>query len=173
MEPTLWRYSFPNQNHEGWAVFLLDSCGMLAVTSDFGNYAFHWPRNGWGPGDFRSFLADVNASYLISKLSLGHDQQVYPEETGRSIREAILRWRKTGSLTKEQARTELELLKRSDFDTILGCHEWYLSTSLADAHEFIHYGPPPQLVAFAEKVWPRFVEALKRDLEPGQGGNVS
>lgn len=165
---TIWRYSIksqltPHGFREGWAVFLLDSNGMLAVASDYGDYVYHWPRHGWGPEDFRRFLVGLDASYLIGKLS--HGKRVPDAEaTERNIRKEILQLRREKIMTKDRARSEWELVKRASFDHEVEIHDWYLSTSLTDVLDLFQYQPEPQLVAFTQRVWPRFVAALQEDL---------
>lgn len=166
-EPTLYRYAFPNSKHEGWAVFLLDSFGMLSVASDFGNYVYHWPRNGWGPGDFRKFLLQCDGGYLISKLGSGRTVR-HGQRTEANIREHILYYRRCGSYDRDFARREWDLLHSLDFDSDLEIHEWYLATGLDDAGEMIAHGPEPQLLVFMEKVWPRLREALSCALDGGE-----
>lgn len=164
-EPMLWRYSLKNVNHEGWAVFLLDSWGMLAVCSDFGNYAFHWPRGGWGDDDFRRFLAGIDSYYLVRKLNSGHPSVLYGDETRKNIKRQILQWRKDGELPASEARDEYDMACSNDFDSDADAREWVVGSALPDAHELIQRGPPRDLVAFSERVWPRFVKLLKEDLE--------
>lgn len=162
-DPTLYRYAFPNVNYEGWGVFLLDSFGMLAVASDFGNYVYHWPRQGWGKGDFRRFLLRCDDGYLIGKL--GQGQSTFdPERTSNNIKEHILYYRRHGEYEREFARSEWELVCETDWTWEGGRHDWYQRTELEDAHEFVCYGPEPQLVAFMKKVWPRFREKLEEAL---------
>ena len=163
MAPTVWRYSLQSEHHEGWAVFLLDSYGMLAVASDYGNYVHHWPRGGWGTGDFRVFLLGIDPSYLIGKL--GHGRTVLdPAGTERRIRDTVLRARREQYLTKDRAQSEWDRVGASDFADVVSFHDWYLNTSLEDAYELAVYQPEPQLVAFTQRVWPRFLAALREDL---------
>jgi hypothetical protein len=163
-DETVWRYSVPNdKRHEGWAVFLLDSSGMLAVCSDYGNYAYHWHR-GWGDYDFRKFLSGIDQYYLTSKLSYGLSKEVRVKETEKAIREHIAEMLKSEAFTSADARREANRLKHADFDSEIGINDWIAETAIVDAHELIRRGPPLQLVALAERVWPRLVELLKRDL---------
>lgn len=158
-EPTLYRYAFPNVKSEGWAVFLLDSFGMLSVASDFGNYVYHWPRGGWGEHDFRRFLLQCDNGYLIGKLGDGRTVR-NGRRTEANIREHILYYRRCGSYDRDFARREWDLMHSTDFYSDYDIHEWYLNTHLDDAGEMISYGPGPQLLGFMERVWPRLRERL-------------
>jgi len=154
IEPTLYRYAFRSVNHEGWAVFLLDAYGMLSVASDFGNYVCHWPRGGWGEGDFRRFLLRCDNSYLVSKLGGGRSRINGPR-TKQSIKEHICRLRRERDCSAEWARTEWSHLKYHDFEDDSDVAVWLGETRIEEAWDLCCYGPEPQLVAFMEKVWPR------------------
>lgn len=165
-ESKLYRYQLRNVNHEGWAVFLVDSLGMLAVASDFGNYVHHWPVIGWSQGsadDFRKFIIECDASYIIRKLGQGR-QVIQPEATVKNIRKVVLDLRRNQSLTAVDARYEWDLIDRSCFDHEVGFSEWYEATKLVETYELASYGPEPQLVGFMERVWPRFIGLLKAEL---------
>jgi len=162
-EPTLYRYAFPNVKHEGWAVFLLDSFGMLSVASDFGNYVYHWPRDGWGPYDFRKFLLQIDNGYLIGKLDGGRSR-IRGDKTKQRIKEEICRLRRDLSLGKDEARDEWDHLQYHDFEDDSDFTVWHGETKLEAAWELCCHGPEPRLVAFAEKVWPRLRERLREAL---------
>lgn len=68
---TVWRYYVPSHRHQGWGIFLLTSDGMLAVVSDYGNYAFRW--SAFGEGDFRHFVMKLLAADLAQeRLKVAH-----------------------------------------------------------------------------------------------------
>jgi len=161
--PTLYRYALPNVNYEGWAVFLLDSNGLLTVASDYGDYVYHWPKQGWGKGDFRRFLLRCDDGYLIGKLGKG--RSVFsPENTERLIKEDILQYRRCGQYTKEFARREWDLVNDTDWSWEGGRYDWYQQTELPDASEFMCHSPEPQLLGFMKRVWPRFRKVLEEAL---------
>lgn len=164
-EVQVWRYALRNDKPgEGWGVFLLDSNGMLAIASDFGNYVYHWPSQGWGKGGFREFLLELDTCYLSGKLA-GGAREYQADRTLSNIREEICRLRREGYLEKDQARCEWDLprefnnLRRSeDFGN------WLEETRLEEAWEWAVYDVPTQLMLFCQRVWPRFRELLQSDL---------
>lgn len=149
------------ETHEGWAIFHIDSKGFLGIFSDYGNYAYHWSSFG---GDFKDFLSGLEWDYLYGKLMQGRDASIYDgEATLRGIQKHILDLRHRKRLSREQAREEWDLAKGSEIDERFsnGYSLWYRDTNLEDAHELYETMCEPQCRAFCEKVWPRFIEALK------------
>lgn len=163
IEPTLWRYSIPNQNNEGWAIFVIGSDGYFSAVSDYGNYAYIWRCT--GRDDFREFLlsAERDWDYFARKLA---PERVYDEEsTANSIRKAILEQRADKHLTKEVAREEWELFSRSSFESEFDFHEWLLNTELEDAGWLACYETNGDAVQFVRNCMVRLIPLLKADLE--------
>lgn len=50
-----------------WGVFCFNPLGDLFLNSDWGSFVCSF--RSFGPGEFRSFLASVNAEYLVTKFS--------------------------------------------------------------------------------------------------------
>jgi len=145
-----------------WARFWVTDDGCLSIMSDFGNYGYWWG----GPGcEFRAFLARErhgDTGYILGKLA-GGKQHFYAEDTERKIKRRILEWRREGALSKEKARKEWELVCLGigdEHDAV----RWYDRTELQDAYDLTSYGPPRQLVAFMDRLWPLFVDALRAEL---------
>lgn len=71
----VWRYELrvPNVSRYGkkspepteWALFLVESTGMLAVCSTFRNYSFRWTHAG---ECFRTFLVQMDVDYVADNL---------------------------------------------------------------------------------------------------------
>lgn len=164
MTPIEWieRYEISSdRRHEGWAIIHIDSNGFLGVVSDYGNWAYHWSAFG---NDFKKFLEGLDWSYLYGKLMQGRDAKIYDgEATLRAIQRHILERRRQRRLTAELAREEWELAKDSEIDHRFsdGFSLWFRETQLPDAHDLYETMDEPQCRAFCEKVWPRFVEALR------------
>lgn len=149
------------ETHEGWAIFHIDSRGFLGIVSDYGNYAFHWSSFGT---DFKKFLSELEWDYLYGKLMQGRDPRIYDgQATLRSIQKRIIELRREGRLAPEQARQEWDLAKGSGIDerSSDGYSVWYRETELQDTHELYETMNDPQCQAFCQKVWPRFIVALK------------
>lgn len=158
----VWRYVVPSVKYEGWGIFLLDSTGYFSCISDWGNFSHLWTS--FGTEDFRAFLCQLEKDYLVSKVA--PKKQYDGEKTLRLIKEHILQSRRSGSLSKEAALREWAGLSYFDFHTEHGFGEWVQDTDLDSAWELTGYSYDPQALMFCEKLWPRFVELLQKDLTP-------
>lgn len=169
--PTLRRYYLPNVKYEGWAEIVTSDQGFFAVVSDFGNYAFRWSAFA---GDFRRFLIGLDADYLMSKL--GERNEYDGEATCKAAKAELIRARKDGELSMDEARNAWDLIGDSgdlelkeDFSRWLD--EMYESSiPLIDLYELAEYTWPGDLRGFCEKVWPRFVAVLKAELYMEKAG---
>jgi hypothetical protein len=162
--PRIWRYALPNENYEGWAVVHLDEYGFCSVISDYGDYSYHWPRQSWGPCDFRKFLLRCDEGYLTSKFA-GGQRVLSASQTRELILQTLQEGLEEGSLSAVVVEEERELLESSDFSTDVGFYEWSKYTQLEDSWECACYTPPSQLLSFMERVWPRIKATMAADLE--------
>lgn len=164
VEVIVWRYELPSIDGEGWGSFMLDSTGMFAAVTDYGNYAFRWGHH--GKRDFRNFIADAGLSqgYMLSKLAPSKRREYQGDETTENIKSAIIRRRWNRYLTEEQAREEWELVESCDSDYKEGFHEWYNQTTFEDAHEYSVYDYTIHEKAFVEELLPRLVAELETEL---------
>jgi len=168
MEPTkaVWlkRYVIPPEKHEGWAIIHIDANGFFATVSDYGNYAYLWTS--FGPNDFRKFLAQLDQGYVVGKLTGG--KTIYDgEATLKAIKEHIIGARKEGTYSRGEARHEWGKMvyNREMLSDVREFEEWCDETKIEEPWEFHCSEPEPQAVAFYQKVWPRFVELIKAELE--------
>lgn len=152
--PTLRRYSVRSEKGDWLADIVIGSDGWFGAVSDYGDYAYAW--RGFAPSDFRTFLAGLNAGYLLSKLS---SENTYDgEATEARVRAAV------GECEGEQAETERELLEGSSFYTSLDFFLWFQETTIDDASGLAVYTYPSDAKLFVERVWPRFVEMLRAEM---------
>ncbi|UED70749.1 hypothetical protein [Brevibacillus sp. HD3.3A] len=164
VEVTVWRYELPSINGEGWGSFMLDSTGMFAAVTDYGNYAFRWGRH--GERDFRKFIADAGLSqgYMLSKLAPSGGREYKGDETAENIKSAIIRRRWNRYLSEEQAREEWELVESCELDYKEGFHDWRNQTKLDDAHEYSVYDYTIHEKAFVEELLPRLAAEIQAEL---------
>jgi len=167
----IWDYYISNNGkHEGWGKFIIDSTGYFSCVSDYGNYAFWWTAH--GEGDFRDFLTGVDAGYLMGKLSNGV-RNFDLEETIRKMKEEAISNRRAtvrGEAYENYNVTKDEL--REVWDEIESASNEYECTKIIDDHyrcypdpcDILSFGYPHDLRAFATRLWPRFIEALKAEL---------
>lgn len=141
----------------------MDSTGMFAAVTDYGNYAFKWTYH--GSDDFREFVIGIERSpdYVLEKIS--HGKKFSGKKTKQLIKKCILESRRCGNYTREKARREWDLVNCSDFYYKEDFHEWYEKTQINDAHELSVYDYPPSEWAFATKLLPRLVDILKQELK--------
>lgn len=152
----LWRYDLPNIKLEGWAIVIMSSDGYFSAVSDFGNYCYKWSSF---EGDFRKFLLDVESDYLLSKISR---RSVFDEEKAqKNIRRAILEMRRTGGLTREEAREEWD---RASIDSQLDFYDFVRETKLYDMHEYGEMVYPGEAEGFCRSIWPRLCAIWKTEL---------
>lgn len=156
---TLRRYNLRTEKGAWLGMVVISDDGYFSTVSDYGNYAYWW---GHAEMEFRAFLCQLEPDYLCSKLAPG--RVYYGEPTERDVRRTILTSRRRMDLTREEAREEWDHLEESDLGAPEGFAIWYQGTKLHDAHELAHYGTEPQAVAFAERVWPALVAALRAEL---------
>ncbi len=145
----------------GWARAWVTSDGCLSIMSDWGNYAYWW---GSPVGDFREFLCGCEPGYYITTKLAGGKTEIDHDRTVRGIKDRILRRRREGGFTREEAHDEWELVEMTDFESERDMWSWYDDTKLDDASEVLCYRPPLQLQMFVKRCWPLLVEAMRADL---------
>ena len=99
-----------DRNSCEWAQLVVTENGMFAVTSDYGDYVYRWPWGGYScnQGCFRKFLLGVGNDYLLSKIAKQTVLQI--NQTVREVKREIIRCRRHGNFTQDQARSEWELI---------------------------------------------------------------
>jgi len=152
---------------EGWGKFVIDSSGYFSAVSDYGNYAFQWSAFGEGV-DFRDFLCSLNSDYLMGKL--GRRDWFDSTKTHGKIKRIIIEMRKDGSVTKEAARDVWEDMP-NPCDTETDYRE-YLEGKwgfFQDLCGIMDYDFPPDLMAFATRLYPRLVGEMRQEIKKEKG----
>jgi hypothetical protein len=137
------------------ATIVIADDGYFSTVSDYGNYAYYWSHAG---ECFRSFLAQLDDDYLLSK----------------AVKSEILRLRRSRSLSCDEANGEWILLRahehleeRENFAT------WFQESKLEERWELSRSSRSIDARMFAERAWPVFAEMLRVELaaegkdEPG------
>lgn len=145
-----------------WCRLLLEeSTGRVQLISSWGTYSYRWTSI--GNQTLPAFLAQCDWHYLASKF-LGTDAYVFDQpETAVGLMEWICRARRSGDLSKDQAREEWDLasqLRRGD----ISWEGWGSSTSLCDPWEFGKRIPNPQWVRFWEVLWEPLVRPALKEM---------
>jgi len=153
-------YYFPSLKGEGWGKFVIDDTGYFSVVSDYGNYAFQWSAFG---DNFKEFLTRLDSSYLMGKLE-GSCRWFDREATALSFGREIINLRKEKTITKEEARDMWDEIEahsdEREFGDFVGDH-W---KHFQDGYYLLQYDHSPQMRGFAERLYPRFVEELKKEI---------
>lgn len=165
-KPNLKRYYLPRDSRSGWAIIVLDTTiGFFSAVSDNGNYVYIWSNPGC---EFREFLTQCDSSYIYGKLKPpGVPDRIDEWETKRNMGTLISDIWPKGTAGYEK---ETKLLEAADFSTELGISDWRngetsLPTYRPSWYEGISTYDHAGCTYFCERVWPRFVELLKADIE--------
>ena len=164
----IWDYFIPSDKHGNWGKFIIDSTGYFSCVTDYGNYAFQWTAH--GDDDFREFLVSLNTDYLLGKLSSG--KTVFDERgTRQIIKERIVSMRKDGKYGLDATEARYLYDKVDDCSTEHDFEEFFREAKDPDGDDFFRdwwemfsQCYDYDLQGFAERLWPRFVEALKAEL---------
>lgn len=160
------RYIVRGKRGQWLATVFLCADGLMTTVSDYGNYGYWWRSIG-GDGDIRAFLCRVSDDYLVGKIA--PQWETDPDASEAAIKQTIVRLRRAGTITADEARDEWELLSHvRDGDT----GGWWANTSLGK-----HAFPgdlwcerrSPQAMAFAEHVMPRLREMLQAEMTAEKG----
>lgn len=149
-----------------YAVFSIDqqperSYYALGIESSYGGFSYAWSQPGT---DFRSFLAGLNLDYVLSKM-VGRDEEFDGEATSLAIRKDIVRMRREGKCSAEEARDEWP---PKEFDGDCAFWDWLKETSLfkdCDAHGYYTTCNGPRardFVRLYEVFWPLLAGELER-----------
>lgn len=152
-----------------WADVLMNSDGMFAATSDYGDFVYRWAH--YGHGDFRNAFLRMSVSSFLNKTR-GGKQVVQLKETIAGIKKTIVEYRRSGEFTTEEAREELALIKQVESEHEL-LHNWLSDTSICDAWEFVQRDFCVQDYAFAELILPRLDDMIRAELIEEQSRRVT
>lgn len=160
--PTLRRYEVTTENGAWLASFVIDADGYFSVVSGYGTYGYRWSSFG---GDFRAFLAGMDAGYMVRTLS--NDNVFDGIATMNAILAAIAEMEPAA-----QAKEREHLAKSRDLELDWGFAFWARDSKIEDAFRFGEFTYPHEARLFGEKVWPRFVEMLRAELDAERRPNA-
>ena len=160
-----WRYQFPSEKGEGWAIIFMDSIGCFTALSDWGDVGYRWPEKGWGDKDFRLFILGCDDYYLTSKFAGGR-REYDREATLKAVREHIDSLMGPGGWDIAQVEEETRRLRDcGDLYDEEDFRRWRDETEVESAHELYCTKPDHDATMFVQKVMPRLRERLKQDLK--------
>lgn len=160
----VWRYSFPNVNGMGWAIFFIDDAGCFAALSDYGDWSYRWNMRGMPEGKgVREFLLTCDDDYILRKIAPKREYD--SEGTVKAVKEFILGMRREQQLTAEEAREEWDLIDfHEGLDNEYNFWGWNQDSNLPEKHELYQTRYSLQARAFLEKCMPRLRTAIKNEL---------
>lgn len=160
-----WRISFPSEKGEGWAIIFMDSIGCFSALSDWGNVAYRWPAQGWGPGDFRQFILRCGDDYLTDKFGYGR-REYDPEGTLKAVRTHVEEMMNAGTWGIAEAEDEHRALREhNDLENREDFALWLQDTEIPEPYFLSCQRTHRDVTLFVEKVMPRLRAKLKADLE--------
>jgi hypothetical protein len=152
-------------NHE-WATVVLRFgerdgryWGTLLVDSSFGAYGHTWTHCG---EPFPAFLADIDADYLLGKIST---RVLDEKKMVESIRRTLLRMRRDNQISAEQAREAWTCVTEcyGNYDGPVLANQLYEAAEMPTEFDWCEISTqdwPQQAKAFARKLWPAIVERI-------------
>lgn len=146
----------------------------LTCNTSYGVVGYYWGSMGMPAA---RFLAKISRGYALGKL-WGPESNVFDgAQAIVEARQLVLRERREGALSQEESRNRwnsLEDQEPSDeyeFRELVHDTPW-LYKHLCEGGGPIGEVPNPQAVAFWEKLWPAFIDALSASAEPVTLANV-
>ena len=165
------RYDVRSGKGHDWAVIMVDERGgVLQILSDYGEWSHAWPHH--GRKSFKHFLVELGRDtyYLMNKLH-GTPDAFQEEKTKVEFRKRILELRRDSTLTKDEARDAWQLIEDADWQS----SESVWHTVSDNYKEFEQICPdvelpivcdwPADLLAFVQRLWPIFVDAIRKEIE--------
>ncbi len=152
----------PSQGME-WARIWITDDGCISILSDWGNFGYWFGSPGC---EFRKFLTGCDDGYLSNKFRDG-EEEFDQQATERNARDLVLRNRRAGTLTKEQAADEWRAVCAVDWGDEYLRSRWYFEeTKLVDygASEVLRFRTPMRVQMFVKHLWPLFIVQLKSEL---------
>lgn len=158
----------------GWAAFYLDDThGTLALVSDWGTWSHRWGRGSWlcESQNLSDALRErFGADYVARKLFVGVPDEFDGPATVKGWRVQVLEERRSGSLTRSQARGAWDAL--NDLDTEAPA-DLLIQEALADEdlHRVIGdsywesavYRKPHAFGVVRDAILPLLFEALRKE----------
>lgn len=142
--------------------------GEVLIYSSYGSFAYHWSHCGM---PFREFLTTISRDYTMCKF-LGLGMKEFDREASiKAVKATILRDRREGSLTHEQARdlwedTQwLDECETSEGFVYAYNEGIYLRKWDAEGYEFIHTKEKGYIEHFWKEIWEPFIACLKQEIE--------
>lgn len=164
-----------NSQYHDWAIILIsERGGVVSIQSDYGEWGHCWPSH--GSPSLKHFLCrpDLHQEYLLRKFAK-QKTHFNCEATVMRLKQDILEQRREDrrGMSKEKARRLFDAIDVAQADwsqnadlfaahLLWGRDSRYFWDHVSDGLCVLEYDP--QCKTFLERLWPLFVEELRREL---------
>lgn len=155
----------------GWAIIILhEETGVVAITSDYGDWVYSWPSPGRGPYTLKEFVCHGSYDYMACKFEAGKPEQFDGDATHRAFYKRLFDQRREDALEKDEARDIFDSLEACEWNgSVEGFYlsadddlrewmggDWYESVVYTRGHKFywLRDGILPALVEEIRKTLP-------------------
>lgn len=168
----VWHYKFASTGSgEGWAHIMIREDGFFATVSDYGNYAYWWTST--GKSDIREFFlrADVEWDYFAGKL--GPKKELDVEGSFEAVLQDIANELHAGRIDVSEAAEQTKHVKmfQDDEDWEGFIRDDATFEYLDEPFRFGRMRRDPDVDAYAKKILPRLVVAIKAELQSEANGS--
>ena len=154
-------------------------CGEITIQSSFGTWGYIWTACAV---PFKKFLQDVEFNYAFRKFMGSGLDEFDGDGSVLALRQRIIEYRKTASLSKADARALWDALDDCESEARCSESDWVRALSdvaeslrldrkpdaaqfLDEPWEYIQTRPKPCAVNFWRTLWPLFIDALKAETQ--------
>lgn len=105
-------YKLRFKNGFGWADITIDEWaggGTFSAVSDYGNFSYMW--GSIGDVTLREFVSNIDYGYFMNKAHPSGGVRFSAEKSCNNMKESILRYRRDGELTAQEAREAWETIE--------------------------------------------------------------
>jgi len=146
-----------------WADIVVDaseSAGRIQIASDYGSWEYYWGSFGEG---FKKFLTGLDIHYTAGKFGEGRwfDQEATINGLKKSVKEYDGSKSEKGEMLDEIASLE-DYTDENTFTHM--AHDRKNLHNLWDCGPDIKTGISPSFLNFWEKLWPVFIDELKKEV---------
>jgi len=146
-----------------WADITVDpseNSGRIQIASDYGSWEYYWGSCGEG---FKKFLTGLDIHYAAGKFGEGRwfDQEATINGLKKSVKEYDGTKREKGVMVNEIASLEYCMNQNTFIHMAYDCKTLH---KLWDSGPDIETGISPSFLNFWEKLWPVFIDELKKEV---------
>ncbi|MDD5301475.1 MAG: hypothetical protein PHS14_00085 [Elusimicrobia bacterium] len=109
-------YSTRFDKQYGWAIIILhEETGVVAITSDYGDWTYSWPSPGRGNCTLKEFVCHGSYDYMACKFEGGKPEEFDGAATRAAFTKRLFQQRRDRSIQKEEARDVYDSLEACEW----------------------------------------------------------